>query len=62
MRIITLPKLNIPENHPARDEQDTFFINDSILLRIPDITGTGTYYGERQTADPYDRTGTGIPF
>ena len=26
-------KLNIPENHPARDEQDTFFINDSILLR-----------------------------
>ena len=26
-------KLNIPENHPARDEQYTFFINDSILLR-----------------------------
>ncbi len=26
-------KLNIPENHPARDEQDTFFINDNILLR-----------------------------
>ena len=26
-------KLNIPENHPARDEQDTYFINDSILLR-----------------------------
>ena len=26
-------KLNIPENHPARDEQDTFFISDSILLR-----------------------------
>ena len=26
-------KLNIPENHPARDEQDTFFITDSILLR-----------------------------
>ena len=25
-------KLNIPEDHPARDEQDTFFINDSILL------------------------------
>ena len=21
-------KLNIPEDHPARDEQDTFFIND----------------------------------
>ena len=26
-------KLNIPEDHPARDEQDTFFINDKILLR-----------------------------
>ena len=26
-------ELNIPEDHPARDEQDTFFINDSILLR-----------------------------
>ena len=26
-------KLNIPEDHPARDEQDTFYINDSILLR-----------------------------
>lgn len=25
--------LNIPEDHPARDEQDTFYINDNILLR-----------------------------
>ncbi|MBU3182677.1 phenylalanine--tRNA ligase subunit alpha [Clostridium psychrophilum] len=25
--------LNIPKNHPARGEQDTFYINDSILLR-----------------------------
>lgn len=25
--------LNIPENHPARDTQDTFYISDSILLR-----------------------------
>ena len=24
---------NIPKNHPARDEQDTFYINDSIVLR-----------------------------
>ena len=31
--LYTSTKLNIPENHPARDEQDTFFINDSILLR-----------------------------
>ena len=26
-------KLNIPKNHPARDEQDTFYINESIVLR-----------------------------
>ena len=26
-------KLNLPKGHPARDEQDTFYINDSILLR-----------------------------
>lgn len=25
--------LNIPANHPAKDEQDTFYINDDILLR-----------------------------
>jgi phenylalanyl-tRNA synthetase alpha chain len=25
--------LNIPKDHPARDMQDTFFINDSIVLR-----------------------------
>ena len=26
-------KLNIPKNHPAKDEQDTFYITDDILLR-----------------------------
>ena len=26
-------KLNIPANHPAKDEQDTFYINKEILLR-----------------------------
>lgn len=26
-------KLNIPRNHPARDEQDTFYINENIVLR-----------------------------
>lgn len=25
--------MNIPKNHPSRDMQDTFFINDNILLR-----------------------------
>ncbi len=26
-------KLNTPENHPARDTQDTFYITDNVLLR-----------------------------
>ncbi len=26
-------KLNIPADHPAKDEQDTFYINDDIVLR-----------------------------
>ena len=30
-----MTKLNIPEDHPARDEQDTFFINDSISCFVP---------------------------
>ena len=25
--------LNIPANHPAKDEQDTFYVNDKIVLR-----------------------------
>lgn len=25
--------LNIPKNHPARGEQDTFYINDNLVLR-----------------------------
>lgn len=25
--------LNMPENHPARDMQDTFYINEKLLLR-----------------------------
>ena len=26
-------KLNIPEGHPAKDEQDTFYVNKNIVLR-----------------------------
>ena len=55
-------KLNIPEDHPARDEQDTFLYHRIHSAQIPDLSGTGTYHGERQAADPYDRTGKGIPF
>lgn len=31
--------LNIPEDHPARAPQDTFFITDNILLRTQTSAG-----------------------
>ena len=31
--------LNIPEDHPARDMQDTFYVNDNILLRTQTSAG-----------------------
>ena len=31
--VYNFQKLNIPENHPARDTQDTFYITDNVLLR-----------------------------
>ena len=49
-------KLNIPKGHPARDEQDTFFINSNILLR------SQTSPVQARVTDPYDRSGTCIPF
>ena len=55
-------KLNIPANHPAKDEQDTFYINKDIVLQYPDLSGTGTYHGAGQASDPYDCSGTCIPF
>lgn len=42
--------LNIPENHPARDTQDTFYITDNILLRSQ-TSGVQVHVME-QTAPP----------
>ena len=39
-------KLNIPPNHPAKDEQDTFYITDDILLRTQTLQ---TYGGLEST-------------
>ena len=38
--------LNIPANHPAKDEQDTFYINDEVVLR------TQTYGSAWSCNDP----------
>ena len=53
-------KLNIPEGHPARDEQDTFYITDQILLQ-PDLSGTGAYHGKGQASHQDDITGKSVP-
>ena len=53
--------LNIPANHPAKDEQDTFYINDKHPAAYPDFSGSGAYDGTEETADPYDRAGKSIP-
>ena len=52
-------KLNIPENHPATGY---FLYQRFYPSSFPDFTGSGTYYGERKAADPYDRTWSCIPF
>lgn len=39
-------KLNIPANHPAKDEQDTFFINGDFLLRTQ-TSGTQVHEMEK---------------
>ena len=55
-------KLNIPKGHPARDEQDTFYINENIRAAQPDITGTGAYHGEGKASHPHDCAGPRVPF
>ena len=37
--------LNIPKNHPARDTQDTFYINDD-LVKNTNFWGSDTCYGK----------------
>ena len=39
--------LNIPANHPAKDEQDTFYINEGYRAAYPDLSGTGPCHGDR---------------
>ena len=36
--------LNIPKNHPARDAQDTFYIDETIVLRTHTSRGAGPHH------------------
>ena len=61
-------KLNIPADHPAKDEQDTFYINKDIVLRTQTspvqarVIVSYMIIPNEKLPDPYDRTGTSIPF
>ena len=38
--------LNIPKNIPARDTQDTFYINENVVLRTQTSPVQNSYYGK----------------
>ena len=52
--------LNIPKNHPARDAQDTFYVNDNIVLRTPHLPGAGPHHDHPQAAYPRDLPRPGV--
>ena len=55
--------LNFPPEHPARDMQDTFFIekDPDILLRNPHQLHSGTHHGDAETAYPGSMPRQGLP-
>lgn len=44
-------QLNIPKNHPARDMQDTLYLNDNILLRTHNTGVTARMLEKHQNCD-----------
>ena len=48
--------LNLPKNHPARDAQDTFYVDDNIVL-----PGAGPHHDHPQAAHPRDLPRQGVP-
>ena len=53
--------LNIPASHPARDEQDTFYINKDIVLRTQTSPVQVADHGAGQASHPYDRPRQSVP-
>ena len=52
--------LNFPENHPARDMQDTFFIEKDISLRTHTSSCSGKSNGELCTTNKNYFSGKGV--
>ena len=53
--------LNIPANHPAKDEQDTFYINKDIVLRTQTSPVQVRTMEKQQASDPHDRSRQSVP-
>ena len=55
-------KLNIPADHPAKDEQDTFYINDDIVLRTQTSPVQARVMEQGKLPIRMIAPGTSIPF
>ena len=55
--------LNFPENHPAREMQDTFFVAEKPGLPAANayFHGTGPHDGKQPAADPHYHAGPRFP-
>lgn len=54
--------LNTPQDHPARDMQDTFYLSPGIFTPHPDVCRTDSCDGGEETADQDHLPGQGVPF
>lgn len=55
-------KLNIPANHPAKDEPGYVLYNEGYRSQDTDLSLPGPCDGAGQAADPHAVAGEGIPF
>ena len=53
--------LNLPEGHPARDEQDTFFVEDGRVLRTAYLAGSSADHALSHAADSSDLPRPRVP-
>ena len=53
--------LNIPEHHPARDSQDTFYISDTLSAAHTHLSGADSHDAETAPAAAHHLPGKGLP-
>ena len=53
--------LNIPEHHPARDPQDTFYISDTLVAAHTHLSGADSHDAETAPTAAHHLPGKGLP-